>query len=127
MICIFSKTFFNSIDFDGKSLYSCQEPWKIWTSCEKWIAKWQMFGVIRVNDTYSECVCEGSLCNNNNNGIKCYSNPRREMSETFRRENLKDVIIPNNLITCQPNVKQCILHGNLSLIFFNLFGRNYVK
>ena len=115
MICIFSKTFFNSIDFYGKSLYSCQEPWIIWTSCEKWIAKWQMFGVIRVNDTYSECVCEGSLCNNNNNGIKCYSNPRREMSETFRRENLKDVIIPDNLITCQPNVKQCILHGNLRI------------
>ena len=71
-----------------------------------------MFGIIEVNDTYTECVCAGPLCNNND-GIKCYSNPRRETSETFQRENLKDVIIPNNLITCQPNVKQCILHGTL--------------
>ena len=99
-------------------MYSCQEPWKIWTSCEKWIAEWQLFGIIEVNDTYTECVCTGPLCNNKN-GIKCYSNPRRETSETFLRENLKDVIIPDNLITCQPNVKQCILHGKIYIIFRN--------
>ena len=72
-----------------------------------------MFWIIEANDTYADCVCAGPLCNKNNNGIKCYSNPRRETSQTFLRENLKDVIIPNNLITCQPNVKQCILHGKI--------------
>ena len=110
----FHQNLFDLIDFDGKSLYSCQEPWKIWTSCENLIAEWQTFEIIEVNDTYTECVCTGPLCNNNN-GIKCYSNPRRETTETFLRENLNDVIIPNNLIACQPNVKQCVLHGNLKI------------
>ena len=93
----------------------------MWTYCERWIAEWQMFSVIEVDDIYTECRCAGPLCNSNN-GIKCYSNPRRETSETFLRENLKDIIIPSNLITCQPTVKQCVLHGNLKI--YNVYRNN---
>ena len=58
-------------------------------------------GLILINDTFTECKCEGPLCNGKE-GIKCYSNPKRHVDTYFNIENLEKNIVPENLITCQP-------------------------
>ena len=102
------------LGFDGNNteMYSCQEPWANWNSCDRRYASEQMFEVIDVNDTYTECVCQGPLCNINE-GIKCYSNPKqiRNSVSWFLDENIEEIVIPNNLITCPPTVTQCVHHG----------------
>ena len=94
-------------------MYSCQEPWLVWNSCERWYASETMFEVINVNETYTKCVCQGPLCNVNE-GMKCYSNPKRDEyngDTTFLAENLQEIITPNNLIICPPTVTQCVWHS----------------
>ena len=92
-------------------MYACQEPWLVWNSCERWYASETMFEVIKVNDTYTKCVCQGPLCNVNE-GMKCYSNPKREEYDgdtTFQHtsicpeNNCADKALCQTLSSCKTN------------------------